>query len=68
MIGPSSDALIYVGAKVACLIEPPYNQWWVRRTPVFCYSHPCYPIMAEVLTNINIYLHCGFIAVNAGGG
>ena len=27
MIGPSSDALIYVGAKVACLITPPYNQW-----------------------------------------
>ena len=38
LFGPAADTLIKCGAKVTCLIQPPFNEWWRLVSPLILHA------------------------------
>lgn len=55
LIGPTSDSLVSSGAKVACLINGPPQQWWRLVSPMWLHAG-----VIHLVTNMNMLAQLGF--------
>ena len=62
LFGPAADTLIKCGAKVTCLIQPPFNEWWRLVSPLILHAG-----VIHIATNMLMLFNLGFqLERNAG--